>query len=93
AGLHWCVRTGAFGAYALAPISTLGVPPKAIGSYTLALGCVRTGPRNALLGFVCDLPIPLALFSHFRSELCLLKPETLERTNQGIVRNAKQFKT
>ncbi|MED6185618.1 hypothetical protein PIB30_058879 [Stylosanthes scabra] len=80
-------------AYALAPISTLGVPPKAIGAYTLALRCVRTGSRNGLLGFVCDLIVLLALFSHFRSELCLLKPETLEHTHQGIVQNGKQFKT
>ncbi|MED6220171.1 hypothetical protein PIB30_042240 [Stylosanthes scabra] len=29
---RWCVRTGASGAYALAPISSLGVPPKAIGT-------------------------------------------------------------
>ncbi|MED6108767.1 hypothetical protein PIB30_027318, partial [Stylosanthes scabra] len=92
-GLHWCVRTGASGAYALALKSTLGVPPKAIGAYALAFGCVRAGSRNGLLGFACDLLVPLALFSHFRSELRLLKPETLERTHQGIVRNGKQFKT
>ncbi|MED6140070.1 hypothetical protein PIB30_089669 [Stylosanthes scabra] len=91
--LHWCVGTGASGAYALAPNSSLGVPPKAIGAYALALGSVRTGSRNGLLGFACNLLIPLALFSHFRSELCLLKPETLERTHQGIVRNGKRFKT
>ncbi|MED6141235.1 hypothetical protein PIB30_101206 [Stylosanthes scabra] len=92
AGLIWCVRTGASGAYALAPISTLGVPPKAIGAYALALGCVRTGSRNDLLGFVCNLLVHLDLFSHFHSELCLLKPETLERTHQGIMRNGKRFK-
>ncbi|MED6151391.1 hypothetical protein PIB30_082029, partial [Stylosanthes scabra] len=74
------------------PISTLGVPPKAIGAFALALGCVRTGSRNGLLGFVCDLLVPLALFSHFRSELCLLKLETLERTHQGIKWNGKRFK-
>ncbi|MED6177965.1 hypothetical protein PIB30_103138 [Stylosanthes scabra] len=92
AGLHWCVCTRASGAYALASISTLGVPPKAIGAYALALGCVCTGSRNGLLGFVCDLLVPLTFFSHFRSELCLLKPETLKRTHQGMVRNGKQFK-
>ncbi|MED6128684.1 hypothetical protein PIB30_100350 [Stylosanthes scabra] len=81
------------GAYAPALISTLGVPPKAIAVYTLALGCVCTGSRNGLLGFVCDLLVPLALFNHFRSELCLLKLETLECTHQGIVRNGKWFKT
>ncbi|MED6159300.1 hypothetical protein PIB30_041053 [Stylosanthes scabra] len=91
--IHWCVCTGAFGAYALAPISTLGVPPKAIGAHALTLGCVRIGSKNGLLHFVCNLLVPLALFSHFRSELCLLKPETLERTHQGIVRNRKRFKT
>ncbi|MED6139051.1 AP-2 complex subunit sigma [Stylosanthes scabra] len=31
------------------------------------------------------------LFSHFRSELCLLKPETFEHTHQGIVRNGKRI--
>ncbi|MED6127928.1 hypothetical protein PIB30_092725 [Stylosanthes scabra] len=77
--LHWCIRTGASGAYALAPNSCLGAPPKAIGACTLALSC--------------NLLVPLALFSHFRSELCLLKPETLERTHQGIVQNGKWFKT
>ncbi|MED6171739.1 hypothetical protein PIB30_043618 [Stylosanthes scabra] len=93
AGLHWCVCIGASGAYALAPISTLGVLPKAIGAYALALGCVRTGSRNGLLGFVCDILVPLTFFSHFHSELFLLKPKTLERTHQGIVQNGKQFKT
>ncbi|MED6164885.1 hypothetical protein PIB30_094370, partial [Stylosanthes scabra] len=88
----WCVRTGASGAYALAPNSSLGVPPKAIGAYAVALGCIRTGSRNGLSDFSCDLLIPLALFSHFRSELYLLKTETLERTHQGIVRNRKRFK-
>ncbi|MED6127731.1 hypothetical protein PIB30_090920 [Stylosanthes scabra] len=48
--------------------------------------CVRIG----LSAFLCDLLIPRALFSHFRSELCLLKPEILERTHQGIVRNRKR---
>ncbi|MED6151110.1 hypothetical protein PIB30_079149 [Stylosanthes scabra] len=90
---RWCVRTGASGAYVLAPNPSLGVPPKAIGAYALALGCVLPGSRNGLLGFACDLFIPLALFSHFRSELCLLKPETLERKHQGIVQNGKRFKT
>ncbi|MED6214391.1 hypothetical protein PIB30_102535, partial [Stylosanthes scabra] len=90
---RWCIRTGASGAYALAPNSSLGVPPKAIDAYALALGCVRIGSRNGLLGFACDLLVSLILFSHFRSEVCLLKPETLERTHQGIVRNGKRFKT
>ncbi|MED6151112.1 hypothetical protein PIB30_079151, partial [Stylosanthes scabra] len=90
---RWCVHAGASGEYALAPNPSLGVPPKAIGACALALGCVRTGPRNGLLGFACDLLVLLALFSHFRSELFLLKPETLERTHQGIVRNEKRFKT
>ncbi|MED6127267.1 hypothetical protein PIB30_086491, partial [Stylosanthes scabra] len=89
----WCIRTGASGAYALALNSSLGAPPKAIGAYALALGCVRTGSRNGILGFACDILVPLALFSDFHSELCMLKPETLERTHQGIVRNGKQFKT
>ncbi|MED6141153.1 hypothetical protein PIB30_100486 [Stylosanthes scabra] len=93
AGLHWYVYTRASGAYVLAPIPILGVPPKAIGAYGLALGCICTGSRNGLLGFVCDLIVPLALFSHFRSKLCLLNPETLEHTHQGIVRNGKRFKT
>ncbi|MED6223405.1 hypothetical protein PIB30_073669 [Stylosanthes scabra] len=50
--------------------------------------CVRIGSRFGLQAFLCDLLVPRALFSHFRFELCLLKPETLERTQQGIVRNA-----
>ncbi|MED6210708.1 hypothetical protein PIB30_066673 [Stylosanthes scabra] len=33
----WCVCTGASGAYALAPNSSLAMPPKAIGAYALAL--------------------------------------------------------
>ncbi|MED6137593.1 hypothetical protein PIB30_066371 [Stylosanthes scabra] len=93
AGLQWRIRTSASGAYTLAPISTLGVLPKYIGEYALALGCVRIWSRNGLLDFVCDLLIPLALFSHFCFELCPLKPETLERTHQGIVWNGKRFKT
>ncbi|MED6131943.1 hypothetical protein PIB30_014845 [Stylosanthes scabra] len=43
--------------------------------------------------FCCDPFVPLALSGHFRSELRLLNPETLEHTHQGIVRNGKQFKT
>ncbi|MED6160815.1 hypothetical protein PIB30_054858 [Stylosanthes scabra] len=43
--------------------------------------------------FCCDLFIPFALSDHFPSELCLLYPETLKHTHQGIVRNGKQFKT
>ncbi|MED6121297.1 hypothetical protein PIB30_028798 [Stylosanthes scabra] len=43
--------------------------------------------------FCCDPFIPFALSGHFRSELCLLDPETLKHTHQGIVRNGKRFKT
>ncbi|MED6206621.1 hypothetical protein PIB30_028611 [Stylosanthes scabra] len=43
--------------------------------------------------FCCDLFVPLVLSGHFRSELCLLNPETLKHTHQGIVRNGKQFKS
>ncbi|MED6111761.1 hypothetical protein PIB30_055262 [Stylosanthes scabra] len=43
--------------------------------------------------FCCDPFFPFTLSSHLRSELCLLNPETLKRTHQGIVRNGKQFKT
>ncbi|MED6125419.1 hypothetical protein PIB30_068379 [Stylosanthes scabra] len=46
--------------------------------------CVRIGSRFGLQAFLCNLLVPRALFSHFRSELFLLKPETLERTHQGI---------
>ncbi|MED6151089.1 hypothetical protein PIB30_078918 [Stylosanthes scabra] len=55
--------------------------------------CVCIGSGFGLQAFLYDLLIPRVHFSHFRSELCLLKPETLERTHQGIVRNGKQFKT
>ncbi|MED6146371.1 hypothetical protein PIB30_033879 [Stylosanthes scabra] len=43
--------------------------------------------------FCRDPFVPLALSGHFRSELCLLNPETLKHTYQGIMRNGKQFKT
>ncbi|MED6165515.1 hypothetical protein PIB30_100239, partial [Stylosanthes scabra] len=57
------------------------------------LWCVRIDSGFGLQAFLCDLLVPRALFSHFRPELFLLKPETLERTHQGIVQNGKQFKT
>ncbi|MED6149982.1 hypothetical protein PIB30_067784 [Stylosanthes scabra] len=93
AGNHWCVRTEASGAYALVPKPAFGRAAQGYGAYALALWCVRIGSSNGLLGFACNLLVPLALFSHFRSELRLLKPVILERTHQGIVRNRKRFKT
>ncbi|MED6225889.1 hypothetical protein PIB30_097969, partial [Stylosanthes scabra] len=57
------------------------------------LWCVHIGFGFGLQAFLCDLLVPRALFSHFHFELYLLKPEILERTHQGIVRNEKQFKT
>ncbi|MED6151140.1 hypothetical protein PIB30_079457, partial [Stylosanthes scabra] len=57
------------------------------------LWCVRIGSGFGLHAFLRDLLVPRALFSHFRSKHCLLKPETLERTYQGILRSRKQFKT
>ncbi|MED6202678.1 hypothetical protein PIB30_107960, partial [Stylosanthes scabra] len=57
------------------------------------LWCVRICSGFGLQTFLCDLLVPRAFFTHFRSELCQLKPETLECTHQGIVRNGKQFKT
>ncbi|MED6170249.1 hypothetical protein PIB30_028982 [Stylosanthes scabra] len=49
--------------------------------------------RIGLLGFLCDLLVPFVLFSHFRSSLCLLNPETLEQTYQGIMQNGKRLGT
>ncbi|MED6199585.1 hypothetical protein PIB30_077310 [Stylosanthes scabra] len=57
------------------------------------LWCVRLGSGFGLQAFLCDLLVPRTLFSHFRSELCPIKPEILERTHKGTVRNGKQFKT
>ncbi|MED6127720.1 hypothetical protein PIB30_090809 [Stylosanthes scabra] len=54
---------------------------------------VRIDSGFGLQAILRDLLLPRTLFSHFRSELFLLKPETLERTHQGIVRNGKHFKT
>ncbi|MED6183300.1 hypothetical protein PIB30_036661 [Stylosanthes scabra] len=58
--------------------SSLDVTPK-------SWQCVRIGSGFVLQAFLCDLLVPRALFSHFRSELCLSKPEILERTHQGIL--------
>ncbi|MED6167806.1 hypothetical protein PIB30_006086 [Stylosanthes scabra] len=55
----------------------------------MALWCVRIGSSNGLLGFACDLLVPFALFSHFRSELRPLNPEILEHTYQDIMQNGK----
>ncbi|MED6123987.1 hypothetical protein PIB30_054781 [Stylosanthes scabra] len=46
------------------------------------LWCVRIGFGFGLQAFLCDLLVPRTLFSHFRSELCLLKPETPEHGSQ-----------
>ncbi|MED6173297.1 hypothetical protein PIB30_058037 [Stylosanthes scabra] len=71
-----------------------GVPPKAmLRTHWLSIRCICTGSRISLLGFACDLLIPFAIFSHYRSELRMLRFETLESTYQGIVRNGKWFKT
>ncbi|MED6184286.1 hypothetical protein PIB30_046013 [Stylosanthes scabra] len=51
----------------------------------------RVQPRPSR--FCCNLFVPFALSGRFRSKLCLLYPETLKHTHQGIVRNGKQFKT
>ncbi|MED6200560.1 hypothetical protein PIB30_086409 [Stylosanthes scabra] len=42
------------------------------------LQCVRMGGSFGLQAFLHDFFVPHALFSHFRSDLSLLKPETLE---------------
>ncbi|MED6128223.1 hypothetical protein PIB30_095538 [Stylosanthes scabra] len=51
------------------------------------LWCIRIGFGFGLQAFLRDLLIPRALFSHFRSELCSLKPEKLECTHKGIMWN------
>ncbi|MED6222491.1 hypothetical protein PIB30_064947 [Stylosanthes scabra] len=81
---HWCfkcVRIG-FG-------SSLDVTPK-------SWQCVRMSPwvhthrhLNWPPSFLRDFLVPRALFSHFRSGLILLNPETLAQTNQGIERKGK----
>ncbi|MED6128374.1 hypothetical protein PIB30_097087, partial [Stylosanthes scabra] len=81
---HWYVCTEASGVYALVPKPAFGRAAQGYGAHALALWCVCIGSSNGLLGFACDL---LALFSYFRFELRLLKPEILECTHQGIVRN------
>ncbi|MED6183255.1 hypothetical protein PIB30_036241 [Stylosanthes scabra] len=65
--------------------SLLDVPP----TYRMRTHLVQQWPSR----FCCDPFVPVALSGHFRSELRLLNPETLEHTHQGIVRNGKQFKT
>ncbi|MED6136998.1 hypothetical protein PIB30_060927 [Stylosanthes scabra] len=57
----------------------------------ITLWCVRIGTGFDLQAFLRDLLVPRALFSHFRSDLSLLNPETLEQTNQGIERNGKHL--
>ncbi|MED6227164.1 hypothetical protein PIB30_110812, partial [Stylosanthes scabra] len=57
---------------------------------TYAGGCVCMGVSFGLQAFLHDLFVPRALFSHFRSDPRLLKPETFEQTNQGIERNEKR---
>ncbi|MED6225287.1 hypothetical protein PIB30_092249, partial [Stylosanthes scabra] len=52
--------------------------------------CIRMGVIFCLQASLHDLFVPRALFSHFWSDLSLLKPETLEQINQGIERNGKQ---
>ncbi|MED6222470.1 hypothetical protein PIB30_064771 [Stylosanthes scabra] len=54
------------------------------GHWCVCIGL--SGSEFGLYAFLCDLLVSRALFSHFRSELCLLKPETLEHTHQGIVK-------
>ncbi|MED6190422.1 hypothetical protein PIB30_105809, partial [Stylosanthes scabra] len=61
-----------------------------VGTY-ISLWCVRIGTGFGLQAFLCDLLVPGTLFSHFRSDLSLLNPKTLEQTNQGIKRNGKHF--
>ncbi|MED6122012.1 hypothetical protein PIB30_035746 [Stylosanthes scabra] len=67
AELHWCVRSKASGADALAPKPAFGRATQGYGAYALALWCVYIGSINGLLGFACDLLVPLALSNHFRS--------------------------
>ncbi|MED6209396.1 hypothetical protein PIB30_054295 [Stylosanthes scabra] len=63
----------------------LGVPPKA----RMRTHRLQQWPSKSY----CDPFVPFALSGHFRSELCLLNPETLKRTHQSIVWNEEQFKT
>ncbi|MED6160104.1 hypothetical protein PIB30_048284 [Stylosanthes scabra] len=89
-----CVRTEASGAYVRigAEITNWACLPR-LDVYAW-LPLVRMHRLQLCPSrFCCDLFAPFALFNHFRSELSLLNPETLEHTHQGIVRNGKQFKT
>ncbi|MED6215414.1 hypothetical protein PIB30_113408, partial [Stylosanthes scabra] len=79
AQVWWPCTHRASGAYA----------PMLEGACAPLLQCVRMGVSFDLQAFLHDLFDPRALFSHFRSDLSLLKPETLEQTNQGIEQNGK----
>ncbi|MED6121906.1 hypothetical protein PIB30_034669 [Stylosanthes scabra] len=57
------------------------------------LQCVRMGDSFGLQDFLHDLFFPRALFSNFRSDPSILKPETLEQTNQAIEQNGKRVNT
>ncbi|MED6176169.1 hypothetical protein PIB30_085518 [Stylosanthes scabra] len=57
----------------------------------ISLWFIRIGTGFGLQAFLRDLLVPRALFSHFRSDLSLLNPKTLEQTNQGIEWNGKRL--
>ncbi|MED6137818.1 hypothetical protein PIB30_068590 [Stylosanthes scabra] len=67
--------------------------PMLEGACALLLQCVRMGVSFGLQAFLHDLFVPRALFSHFRSDPSLLKPEMLEQTNQGIERKGRRVNT